>query len=158
MNSLLEGGCACGATRYALSRPPMIVHACHCRDCQRMTGSALAINVWVERASVDHREGALATYEHHGGSGALNIVSACEACGTHLWSKYCVGPSDSLWVRGGSLDDPGAVTPDVHIFTRSKLPWFVIPEGVPTYDAYYKTREVWSVESRARLRAIVPPR
>lgn len=156
MDSTLEGGCACGAVRYALTRQPMIVHACHCRDCQRLTGSAFAINVWLERESVDHRQGALVEREHRGGSGAANRVFACEACGNMLWSKYCAGPSDSLWVRGGTLDSPASVTPDVHIYTRSKLPWVIIPDGVPTYEEYYRTRDVWSDESRARLRAVIP--
>ena len=47
-----EGGCACGAVRYALTSAPMFVHCCHCRDCQRQTGSAFVINAMIERDRV----------------------------------------------------------------------------------------------------------
>jgi hypothetical protein len=48
-----EGGCSCGAVRYALTRDPMIVHACHCRDCQRVSGSVFVIDLWIERKHVE---------------------------------------------------------------------------------------------------------
>ena len=50
MNPTLEGGCACGKMRYRLESKPMIVHCCHCRDCQRQTGSAFVLNALIERA------------------------------------------------------------------------------------------------------------
>ena len=48
----LEGGCSCAAVRYKLTARPLIVHACHCRDCQRITGSAFVINIWIEKQFV----------------------------------------------------------------------------------------------------------
>ena len=53
----LEGGCSCGAIRYKLTESPLIVHACHCRDCQRVTGSGFVINIWIEKNFVE-RSGA----------------------------------------------------------------------------------------------------
>jgi hypothetical protein len=51
----LEGGCVCGAVRYRLTAPPLIVHACHCRDCQKQTGSAFVLNMWIENCvEADH--------------------------------------------------------------------------------------------------------
>jgi hypothetical protein len=61
-------------------------------------------------------------------------------------------PSDCLFVRAGSLDTPEAVTPDVHIYTRSKLPWLALPEGVPAFQSSYRIDDVWSAESKDRLR------
>ncbi len=49
----LEGGCSCGAIRYKLTNTPLIVHACHCRDCQRVTGSGFVINIWIEKRFVE---------------------------------------------------------------------------------------------------------
>ena len=49
----LEGGCACGAVRYRLTSAPMFVHCCHCRDCQRQTGSAFVLNALIEADRVD---------------------------------------------------------------------------------------------------------
>ena len=62
------------------------------------------------------------------------------------------GRSQILFVRAGTLDTPEAVRPDVHIYTRSKLPWLSLPEGVPAFSSSYKLDEVWSAESKERLR------
>ena len=56
----LEGGCSCGAIRYKLTNSPLIVHACHCRDCQRVTGSGFVINIWIEKKFVEASAFALA--------------------------------------------------------------------------------------------------
>jgi hypothetical protein len=44
------------------------------------------------------------------------------------------------FVRGSTLDHPSGVTPDVHIFTRSKLGWVTLPESVPAFEVYYETK------------------
>jgi hypothetical protein len=77
-------------------------------------------------------------------------VFFCEACGTTLWSRYHIVPGNCLFVRVGTLDTPEAVRPD--IYTRSKLPWLALPEGVPAFQSSYKIDEVWSAESKERLR------
>jgi hypothetical protein len=148
----LEGGCACQAIRYKLTANPLIVHACHCRDCQRVTGSAFVINIWIEKKFVEAGPVAPNSFRLAGGSGKHNDVFFCEKCGTTLWSRYDIVPGECLFVRAGTLDHPEAVTPDVHIFTRSKLPWLTLPEGVRAFDAIYKLDEVWPAESMERLR------
>jgi len=57
-----------------------------------------------------------------------------------------------LFVRAGTLDNPDAVTPDVHIFTRSKLPWLRLPEGATAFETGYKIADVWPAASKARVR------
>jgi hypothetical protein len=146
-----EGGCACGKVRYRLSAAPLIVHACHCLDCQRLTGSAFVINLWIERELVELTSGAPRPAKLKGGSGADHEVFFCEDCGVYVWSRYG-GPADTLFVRAGTLDAPSAVRPDVHIFTRTKLPWLSLPEGVPAFEAFYDLKSVWPDESRRRLR------
>ena len=147
-----EGGCACRAIRYRLGAPPLIVHACHCRDCQRITGSAFVVNVWIERKHVEPRGATPKSFTLNGGSGKPHDVFFCERCGTTLWSRYHIAPGDCLFVRAGTLDDPAAITPDVHIFTRTKLPWVTLPAGARSFPAIYKIDRVWSAESRERLR------
>jgi hypothetical protein len=147
----LKGGCACGTIRYELTASPLIVHACHCRDCQRITGSAFVINLWIERNFVKAGPG-VKSFRLAGGSGKDHEVFFCESCGTYLWSRYQGAPGDALFVRAGTLDRPDAVTPDVHIFTRSKLPWLPLPDGVPAFKSFYRIDDVWSVESKERLR------
>jgi hypothetical protein len=146
----LEGGCSCRGIRYALTAPPLIVHACHCLDCQRVTGSAFVINLWIERRFVE-ANGAPRSFRLAGGTGKHHDVFFCDTCGTYLWSRYQVAP-DALFVRAGTLDTPHVVRPDVHIFTRSKVPWLRLPEGVPSFLEGYKIDEVWSPESKERLR------
>ncbi len=148
----LEGGCSCRSIRYKLTASPLIVHACHCRDCQRVTGGAFVINIWIERKFVEANHAALKSFRLAGGSGKHHDVFFCDTCGTYLWSRYHIVPGDCLFVRAGTLDDPKAVRPDVHIFTRTKLPWLELPEGVPAFESIYKIENVWSAESRERLR------
>jgi hypothetical protein len=148
----LEGGCACRTIRYSLTASPLIVHACHCRDCQRLTGGPFAINLWIERRFVETGPVAPKSYRLAGGTGKHHDVFFCEKCGTTLWSRYHIVSSDCVFLRAGTLDTPEAVTPDVHIYTRSKLPWLALPEGVPAFPSGYKIDEVWSPESKERLR------
>ena len=148
----LEGGCACKAIRYKLTATPLIVHACHCRDCQRLTGSAFVINIWIERKFVEVGPLFPKAFMMAGGSGKHHEVFFCETCGTYLWSRYLIAPGDALFVRAGTLDNPDAVRPDVHIFTRSKLPWLELPKGVRTFESIYHIEKIWSAESRERLR------
>jgi hypothetical protein len=155
----LEGGCACGAVRYKLANPPMIVHACHCRDCQRLTGSAFALNMWIERKFVEASGDAPVAFSvPPGSSGKPHDVLRCAKCGTALWSKYHAAPGDTLLVRVGALDDPAAITPDVHIFTRSKAPWLELPQGARTFPAFYKFDEIWSPASLDRWKEVVASR
>jgi len=147
-----EGGCSCGAVRYRLAAKPLIVHCCHCRDCQRITGSAFVVNLWIEREHVQLLSGEPTSFELKGGSGKPHTVFFCGKCGGYVWSKYHRAPGDTVLLRAGTLDDPSQVTPDVHIFTRSKLPWVKLPEGARVFEAFYNPAEVWPPESLARWR------
>ena len=151
MSDPKTGGCACGAVRYELTERPLIVHACHCRDCQRVTGGAFVINLWVEARFVKATGAAPASFRLRGGSGKGHDVSFCAACGTYVWSRYHVVPGDCLFVRAGTLDDPAAVTPDVHLFTRTKVPWLALPEGARAFPGSYRIADVWPAESQERL-------
>jgi hypothetical protein len=153
----LAGGCACGAVRYKLAASPLIVHGCHCRDCQRITGSAFVINIWIERKFVEVGSVIPKSFVLKGGSGRPHEVFFCGACGTYLWSRYGAA-GDALFVRAGTLDNPKAVRPDVHIYTRSKLPWLELPKDVPAFKSYYKMAKIWSAESKERLRRNRPVR
>ena len=152
MSQERTGGCACGAVRYRLTRDPLIVHACHCRDCQRITGSAFVINLWIERKYVESTGAKPASFVLAGGSGKDHEVFFCAACGTYVWSDYQTISSPCLFVRAGTLDEPSGVVPDIHIFTRTKLPWVRLPEGARAVPDRYKLEEVWPPEMLQRLR------
>jgi hypothetical protein len=149
----LTGGCACGRVRYKLTNNPLIVHACHCRDCQRITGGAFVINIWMEKQFVESiGDAAPKSHRLAGGTGQAHEVFFCGECGTYVWSDYHGAPNDAYFVRAGTLDKPEAVVPDVHIFTRSKVPWLQLPKDAPAFKVFYKMDEIWSPESKARLK------
>lgn len=150
----LEGGCACGVVRYRLATAPMFVHCCHCRDCQRQTGSAFVINALIETERIALLAGEPAATPLPTDSGRPHDVHRCRGCHTALWSDYGHRPA-LRFVRVGTLDAPGAVSPDVHIFTRSKLPWVTLPEEVPAFAVYYDMERLWPAASLARRRAIL---
>lgn len=151
-----DGGCACGAVRYRMTTAPLFVHCCHCRDCQRQTGSAFVLNALIEADRVQVLSGTLASHAMPTDSGLPHNVFRCSGCGTALWSEYG-GRTTLRFVRVGTLDEPSALPPDVHIYVRSKLPWVTLPDGVPAFAAYYDSRKLWPAESLARRRAVIPP-
>jgi len=153
MPDQLEGGCACGAVRYRLASPPMFVHCCHCRDCQKQTGSAFVLNALIEADRLAQLAGNTEEIILPTDSGVGQKVYRCTSCKIAVWSVY--GGVDRLrFVRIGTLDDPTALTPGVHIYTRSKLPWVKLPEGVPAFEAYYDSGKLWPPASLERRRAI----
>jgi hypothetical protein len=154
LTGILEGGCACGAVRYGLTSPPMFVHCCHCRDCQRQTGSAFVINALIETDRITLRSGSVRPIAMPTDSGSPHHIHRCSSCHTALWSDYGGRPT-LCFVRVGTLDDPSVLSPDVHIYVRSKLPWVALPEGVPAFDAYYDSQKLWPAASLERRRAIL---
>ena len=148
----LTGGCACRAIRYRTISTPLIVHACHCRDCQRLTGSGFVINLWIERKFVETDHALLKSFRLDAGSGKPHDVFFCPDCGTYLWSRYHIVRGECLFVRAGTLDEPALVMPDVHLFTRDKLPWIRLPAGARAFETSYRIDELWSPESKERLK------
>ena len=147
----LEGGCSCGSVRYRLASDPLFVHCCHCLNCQRQTGSAFVINLLIETDRVEI-EGAPAAIDVPRDDGSSQRVWRCPDCQVAVFSQY-TSPK-VRFVRGGTLDDPSAIEPDVHIFTRSKVPWVVLPESTPAFDVYYDTEKLWPPASLERLAAL----
>jgi hypothetical protein len=131
----------------------MFVHCCHCRDCQRQTGSAFVINALIETERVALPKGVTARSKMPTDSGRPHGIDRCTACGTALWSEYG-GLATLRFVRVGTLDDPAALTPDVHIYVRSKLPWVTLPDGALSFEAYYDSKTVWPAASLERRRAL----
>jgi hypothetical protein len=153
MTDVMEGGCACGLVRYRLESLPMFVHCCHCRDCQRQTGSAFAVNALIETDRITLLSGDPESVAVPTDSGRPHRIFRCPACRTAVWSEYG-GRSALRFVRVGTLDDSAALAPDVHIYVRSKLPWVRLPESIPAFEAYYDARQLWPAASLERRRAI----
>jgi hypothetical protein len=147
-----EGGCSCGEVRYRLASEPLFVHCCHCLNCQRQTGSAFVINLLIETDRVELLAGEPEPVSVPRSGGKRQKIWRCPRCQTAVYSQYTT--PRIRFVRAGTLDDPASVAPDVHIFTRSKLPWVTLPESVPAFNVYYDTEKLWPEESLTRLKAL----
>jgi hypothetical protein len=152
VNFPCEGGCSCGQVRYRLASAPLFVHCCHCLNCQRQTGSAFVINLLIEAERVHLLAGEPKPVDVPRDDGSAQRIFRCPECLVAVYSTY--GRPKVLFVRGGTLDEPSAVAPDVHIYTRSKLPWVTLPDSVPAFAEYYDVKSVWPAASLERVAAL----
>ena len=153
MSGQREGGCSCGAVRYRQTAEPLFVHCCHCLNCQRQTGSAFVINMLIEAEHVEVVAGDPQPVDVPRDDGSKQRIFRCPECQIAVFSEY--GRPEVLFVRAGTLDEPSSVKPDVHIYTRSKLPWVALPDSVPAFEVYYDSRKLWPAESLERLSAVL---
>lgn len=153
----LEGGCTCGDVRYKVISEPLIVHCCHCRNCQRQSGTAFALNALFETEHVQVLQGEVDTFTAATPSGKGQRVARCPNCRVAVWSNYYMGGIWDLirFVRVGTLDDPDQLPPDVHIHTASKQPWVQIAEDSLAVEAFYDFATTWSPEKQARREALL---
>jgi hypothetical protein len=150
MNFPVEGGCDCRTVRYRLQSAPLFVHCCHCRWCQRETGAAFALNAMIETERLALVTGTPEMVPTPSASGKGQSIARCPICRLALWSHYSGSGSTVSFVRVGTLDEPDHFPPDIHIFTDSKQPWVVLPQGMPAVPEYYDRRQYWPAESLAR--------
>jgi hypothetical protein len=151
--SELTGRCTCGSVRYRLKARPIIVHCCHCTWCQRETGSAFAVNAFIEASQVELLQGQPVPKALPSLSGKGQVIWRCPDCGVTVWSNYAGAGPKFDFVRVGTLDEPARVPPDIHIYTSTKQPWVALPEGVPAVPEFYKPADYWSAEGLARFKA-----
>ncbi|HEY2257561.1 MAG TPA: GFA family protein [Variovorax sp.] len=150
----LDGGCTCGALRYRMATPPLIVHCCHCRWCQRETGSAFALNAMIESDRLRLLAGQAEFVTTPTLSGQGQKIARCGRCRIALWSHYAGSGEALSFVRVGTLDAPDRLPPDIHIFTMSKQPWVRLDPAVPAVNEYYRRSEHWPPESLERFKAL----
>jgi len=152
---MFEGGCDCGQVRYRLTSRPLFVHCCHCRWCQRESGAAFALNAMIESDRVFNLGIEPQLIDTPSESGAGQLIARCPNCRVALWSHYAGAGRRVKFVRVGTLDEPDLMPPDIHIFTRSKQPWVVLPMGTPAVEVYYDRDQYWPAESLARREAML---
>ena len=155
---MLDGRCTCGEVRYRLKAKPLFVHCCHCRWCQRETGSAFALNALIEAEAVETLGGDPVGVATPSESGKGQIIHRCPTCEVAVWSVYSGMGPDFRFIRVGTLDDPDACPPDIHIYTESKQPWVVLPQHVSAMAQYYRRSEHWPKESLERREAVLAKR
>jgi hypothetical protein len=157
MRAGAQGGCGCGQVRYRLEDEPMVVHCCHCRWCQRETGTAFALNAFIESDRVTLLCGEPETIDTPSASGKGQLIVRCASCKVAVWSHYAGLGAMASYVRVGTLDNPDACPPDVHIFTESKQPWVILPEGAEQYSVFYSRTDIariYGERGAERLRTV----
>jgi len=155
MSEAFEGRCTCGFVRYRMASRPLFVNCCHCTWCQRETGSAFAINAMIEADRVEVIAGEPVRIDTPSNSGKGQKITRCPKCHVALWSNYA-GAGDAVrFVRVGTLEEPGRMPPDIHIFTSTKQPWVVLPPGTPAMEEYYDRKKYWPKESLERREAMI---
>jgi hypothetical protein len=124
------GRCLCGEVEYRLNGDPVTYYACHCTNCQKRSGTAFALSMWVKRGALEVTKGDAALRITTAVDGTPRHMRECAKCGTRLWTER----PELAGLRPGTLDDPKQFTPVAHIWTRSKQPWVQIPEGVASFE------------------------
>ena len=152
----LDGGCDCRLVRYRMTTPPLFVHCCHCRWCQRETGASFALNAMIESDRVTLAAGEPEIVDTPSASGLGQKIARCPRCRIALWSHYAGAGPLLKFVRVGTLDEPDRLPPDIHIFTASKQPWVVLSPDIPAVPEYYDRDKHWPAESLARRQALLP--
>ena len=149
-----DGGCTCRYVRYRMSTKPLFVHCCHCRWCQRETGSAFALNALIEADRVQLLHGEVEVVDTPSASGRGQKISRCPKCRIAVWSNYGGSGDRVRFVRVGTLDEPDRLPPDIHIYTASKQPWVKLPADTPAVQEYYQASNYWTGESLDRRAAL----
>ena len=127
----IKGGCLCGAIRYTAEADPTTATVCHCRDCQKFTGSAFAALVRVPKEAVAV-EGSLKTFTSIGGSGNPILRHFCPECGSSIAEESGARPS-MIILNIGTFDDPTVAKPGREIFRHDVLPWIEVQGEIPCF-------------------------
>jgi hypothetical protein len=152
----IEGGCDCRSVRYRMQSAPLFVHCCHCRWCQRESGASFALNALIEAERLTNLAGPVELVQTPSNSGQGQVIARCPNCRLALWSHFAGAGPVLSFVRVGTLDNPDALAPDIHIFTESKQPWVLLPTDVPAVPEYYDREQHWPAASLARRQALLP--
>lgn len=129
----IEGGCLCGSVRYTSDTDPLMVVNCYCENCRKNSGSTHSFNLGMPAGSVTVTGDTIATYvDETGASGKPFNRHFCSRCGTHFRSE---GPAYEgvEFIKAGTLDNPEAFEPAVHIWCEQKIDWIALPKGASTH-------------------------
>lgn len=127
----ITGGCLCGKVRYTTTADPAVVAVCHCKNCQRQSGTAFGTVVGVPRGTLNVI-GSLKTYEDRSESGNAMHRRFCPECGSRVTVDGDAFP-ELTFVMAGTLDDTSWVDPTVQFWCSSAQPWVSLPEKVQPF-------------------------
>lgn len=128
----MTGGCLCGAVRYECSVDSPVAGICHCTHCQKTSGSAFSVNVFVQSETVK-MTGGIGEYADTAESGRKVVRKFCKTCGSSLASEAEAFPG-MLIIKAGTLDDRSGLRPGVQVWTQSKQPWVDLGAALKSFD------------------------
>jgi hypothetical protein len=128
----MTGKCLCGAVSYSVSGELQMTGVCHCKNCQRQSGSAYSVLFGVANHQLSI-QGDLTTYEDTSETGNIVERHFCGKCGSPLFSTLPTQPG-MTFVKAGTLDDTGDLNPQVHFWTKSSQNWVTIDPNVPQME------------------------
>lgn len=132
MSDVFHGGCACGAIRYACASKPVASFNCHCRSCQRYTGSAFISAILVPAAAFSLTRGQPTYYTVQADSGSEISRGFCAVCGSPVVTRLS-RMADVVGIPAGSIDDPSWHKPAMDIYTSSAQPWDYMNPDLPKF-------------------------
>ena len=127
----LTGGCLCGAVRFSTAAEPLATFVCHCRDCQKFSGSAFCALVALPKEAVTIT-GTMKAFSSPGGSGKPILRHFCPECGASIAEEAAIGPG-RIVLNVGTFDDPKSVTPSREIYCDDALPWVQLTGDMPRF-------------------------
>ena len=129
MSETRLGGCLCGAVRYEARWPPLAVATCSCKNCQKQAGSALSVIAVLPRDGLTVT-GDLTTFNDHGETGNEVFRRFCGRCGSPVITDTPAAEAQGIiFIKAGTLDEAGDLSPETHYWTGSAQRWMVLPEG-----------------------------
>ena len=128
----IKGSCQCGEVTYQLNEPPIMVVACHCKQCQKLSTSAFSITAVVESKSIKF-SGNLKKWSRVADSGNVNAAKFCPTCGNRIYHYNPDEPS-KIKLKPSNLSDTRMIKPTVHVWVSEKQDWYEIPHDVKTFE------------------------
>ena len=132
METILRGGCLCGAVRYEYAGEPGVSSYCHCDDCKRATGGPYTVGVLSSADKLRIVRGKVKGYTKKADSGRNITREFCPECGSPLFTRAEKLPG-FVFIKAGSLDEPGLIKPSCQTWTQRAVQWAYIDPGLPSY-------------------------
>lgn len=132
MRQVFEGQCQCGTVAYQVTGVAATLFTCHCTECQRQSGSAFGMALWVKNPSIELFSGQLKEWIRTMPSGRKMSCQFCSDCGTRVFHTT-VGQTEMLSIKPGTLRDTSTLKPVGHIWVNSKQKWFEIDDDTLQY-------------------------
>ncbi|WP_353669756.1 GFA family protein [Marinomonas sp. THO17] len=128
----ISGSCQCGNVQYQLLAPPLMVMACHCKECQKLSTSAFSITAMVSSDSVTF-QGEMKSWSRVADSGNTNAAKFCPTCGNRIY-HFDPNDPDKIKLKPSNLSDTRVIQPTAHVWVSEKQDWYQIPDGVKVFD------------------------